>query len=159
MKKKILQFVVLTVLCACAVLLMRPVAASAADDPKAAAELKALDAEWSKAAGARNVDKTVSYYADDATAYPPGTPAVRGHENFKKAWGQMLNTPGLQSFGWKATASGADGNLGYTAGTYQEVAKGKDGKTTTETGKYVCVWRRGADGKWKAIHDIWNADK
>ena len=159
MNKRTLQVVAVTVLCACAVLLMRPIAASAADDPKAAAELKALDAEWAKAAGAKNVDKTVSYYADDAVAYPPGVPAVRGRENFKKAWGEMLGTPGLQSFGWKTTSAGADGNLGYTSGTYQETVKSKDGKTTTETGKYVCVWRKGADGKWKAIHDIWNADK
>ncbi len=159
MKTKSLQVVAITVLCTCTVLLMRPVIVSAADDPKAAAELKALDSDWSKAAGAKNVDKVVSYYADDATAYPPGAPAVRGRDNFKKAWGDMLNMPGLQSFGWKVTAAGAEGNLGYTSGTYQMTMKGKDGKTTTENGKYVCVWRKGADGKWKAIHDIWNADK
>ncbi len=159
MYKRTLQFVVVTLLITCAVLLMKPVAASAADDPKAASELKALDAAWSKAAGAKDVDKTVSYYADDAVAYPPGSPAVRGHDNFKKAWGEMLNTPGLQAFSWTAKAAGADGSLGYTSGTYSETVKGKDGKSTTATGKYVCVWRKGADGKWKAIHDIWNADK
>ena len=159
MKTKTLQLAAITVVCACSVLLIKPVIASAADDPKAAAELKALDAEWSKAVGAKNVDKTVSYYADDAIAYPPGAPMVRGRENFKKAWGDMLNTPGLQSFSWKATSAGADGNLGYTSGMYQMTMKGKDGKTTTENGKYVCVWHKGGDGKWKAIHDIWNADK
>jgi ketosteroid isomerase-like protein len=25
-------------------------------------------------------------------------------------------------------------------------------------GKYVTVWRKGADGKWKTLHDIWNYD-
>src|SRR5262249_43101930 len=29
------------------------------------------DAEWSKAAGAKDLDKTVAFYADDATVMPP----------------------------------------------------------------------------------------
>lgn len=158
MNSKALRLVAVTLLCACAVLLMRPVAASAADDPKAAAELRALDAEWSKAAGAHNVDKVVSYYAADAVAYPPDSPAVTGHDNLKKGWSDMLNTPGLQAFSWTTKTSSVDGNLGFTSGTYQETVKGKDGKTMTAHGKYLCVWRKGADGKWKAIHDMWNAD-
>jgi ketosteroid isomerase-like protein len=28
----------------------------------------------------------------------------------------------------------------------------------TETGKYVTIYRKGADGSWKAIQDINNAD-
>ena len=158
MNKKALLFLAVTLLCAFGVLMMQPGAVSAADDSKAAAELKALDAEWSKAAGARNVDKVVSYYAADAVAYPPDAPAITGHENLKKGWSDMLSTPGLQAFSWTTKAAGATDNLGYTSGTYQETVKGKDGKTTTAHGKYLCVWRKGADGKWKAIHDMWNAD-
>jgi len=42
--------------------------------------------------------------------------------------------------------------------TYQDSFKGPEGKTVVENGKYVTVWRKGTDGKWKAIHDIWNSD-
>ena len=47
-------------------------------DTKAADEaaLKAIDAEWSKAAGTGNVEKTISYYAGDATLLPPNGPTI-----------------------------------------------------------------------------------
>ena len=35
-------------------------------------------------------------------------------------------------------------------------AKGKP--RVTGKGKYVCIWSLQADGSWKAIRDIWNAD-
>ena len=40
----------------------------------------------------------------------------------------------------------------------RDSSKGSDGKTVAKTGKYVCVWKKEADGKWKAIRDIWNYD-
>jgi len=49
-------------------------------------------------------------------------------------------------------------DTGWTVGTFQDSSKGSDGKTVAGKGKYVTVWRKGADGKWKAIHDIWNYD-
>ena len=32
------------------------------------------------------------------------------------------------------------------------------GKTVNDTGKYVCVWKKQADGSWKAEVDTWNSD-
>jgi len=57
-------------------------------DTKAADEsaLKAIDAEWSKAAGAKDVDKTVSYYAADATVLPPNGAKITARDGIKKAW-------------------------------------------------------------------------
>jgi len=49
-------------------------------------------------------------------------------------------------------------DTGWRAGTFQGPSKGSDGKTVARNGKYVGVWRKGADGKWKAICDIWNYD-
>ena len=52
--------------------------------------------------------------------------------------------------------AGVDGNTGFTAGSYQ--VAGADG-AVLEKGKYLCVWQKGKDGKWKAAHDMWNPDK
>ena len=40
--------------------------------------LRNLDSEWSKAAGAKDVDKAVSYYADDAIVMTKGEVAYSG---------------------------------------------------------------------------------
>jgi uncharacterized protein (TIGR02246 family) len=156
MGKRWLRFAVLVALCGCAVVLSSHVSAAGADDAKAK-ELTALDADWSKAAVAKNADKVASFYADDAVVYPPNEKAAVGRTAAQKLWAAALNTPGYQ-LSWKTTTASVDGNLGYTAGTYQESMKGADGKTSTGHGKYLCVWRKSADGKWKAIHDMWNSD-
>src|SRR5205085_8211811 len=42
-----------------------------AADTKIEQALRDLDAQWSKDAGAKDVDKTVSYYAEGAIVMPP----------------------------------------------------------------------------------------
>jgi ketosteroid isomerase-like protein len=36
--------------------------------------------------------------------------------------------------------------------------KDAQGKPVTDRGKYTEVWKKQADGKWKAVADIWNSD-
>ena len=50
------------------------------------------------------------------------------------------------------------GELGFTAGTYEDSFMGPDGKRVSEKGKYLCTWRKQKDGTWKATHDMWNTD-
>jgi quercetin dioxygenase-like cupin family protein len=66
----------------------------------------------------------------------------------------MSATPGF-SLQWtpgKGDVS-ASGDLGYTAGTYASTMGG-----ASEQGKYVTVWKKQSDGKWKVSDDIFNAD-
>ena len=56
---------------------------------------------------------------------------------------------------WKpsqAEASSA-GDLGYTWGRYEYRDRTADGKAVVETGTYVTIWRRLADGSWKVVLD------
>jgi ketosteroid isomerase-like protein len=72
-------------------------------------------------------------------------------------WANYFADPTYQ-ISWKTSSAEVVKDLGWTAGTFQDSSKGFDGKTVAKNGKYVCVWRKGADGKWKAIRDIWNYD-
>ncbi len=127
-----------------------------ADDAKA---LVKLDKEWSAAAGKRDVEKVASFYAEDAVAYPPNEPVCVGREAAKKVWAAYLSD---QSFNisWKSMHAeiAKSGELGFTSGTYEDSFKGPDGKLVHENGKFLCVWKKQADGSWKAIHDMWNTD-
>jgi len=131
----------------------------AADMDAAAKVLVKLDDEWSAAAAKKDVDLVLSFYAEDAMVYPPNEPVAIGREAARKTWAAFLTDP-TSSISWKTTHAevSASGELGFTAGTYEDSFKGADGKLVTEKGKYVCVWKKGKDGKWKAIHDIWNTD-
>ena len=131
----------------------------AADPDTMAKALAHLDDEWSKAAVAKDVDRVASFYAVNAIAYPPNEPMAIGRTAAKKVWASYFADPTF-SISWKTLHSGVStsGDLGFTAGTYEDSFKGPDGKLVKEKGKYVCTWRKEKDGTWKAIHDIWNSD-
>jgi ketosteroid isomerase-like protein len=120
--------------------------------------LRDLEAAWSKVAGTKDVDRIVSYYADDASVFPPNGPIAKGTDEIKKVWTGLVGAPGF-SISWETTTAVAakSGDLGYTSGTYQLSMSGPDGKPISDKGKYVTVWRKTA-GKWKVIADIFNSD-
>jgi ketosteroid isomerase-like protein len=145
-----------TILITIASLAVSRICFAAAED-KNARELIAIDDEWSKAAVAKDVDRVASFYAQDAVVFPPDEPIAVGHAAARKVWANAFADPSYQ-ISWKTTSAGVAKDTGWTAGTFQDSSKGSDGKTVAKNGKYVCVWRKGADGKWKAIRDIWNYD-
>lgn len=46
------------------------------------------------------------------------------------------------------------GELGFTWGDYRLSAPGADGSTVVETGRYLTVWRKDAQGRWRGVIDI-----
>jgi ketosteroid isomerase-like protein len=130
-----------------------------AGDTKAEQALRDADEAWSKAAASKDLDKTVSYYSADASVLPPNAPIATTKETIKKVWGDLLASPGLV-ISWKATKVGVakSGDLGFVSGTYEITVNDGSGKPTTDKGKYVEVWEKQADGKWKCGTDTWNSD-
>jgi ketosteroid isomerase-like protein len=130
----------------------------AQQDTRAADEaaIKALDAEWSKAAGSRNVDKTISYYSEDAMVMPSNSPALTG-KAIRAMWQGMLASPNF-SGGWTATKVDVSGNLAYVVGTYEIGETDSAGKPMTDKGKYLEVWKKQADGSWKCVADMFNTN-
>ena len=131
-----------------------------APDPRAAdeKELRDLDAQWSKAAGARDLDATVAYYADDAVVMPGDAPVANTKQTIRDLWAPMM-APNM-SVSWQVNQAeiARSGDLGYARGVYQLVMKDAAGKTTTERGKLLEVWKKQSDGKWKCVIDNFSAD-
>ena len=134
---------------------------SLAADTNASIELhiRGLDALWSKTAKDKDLDKTVSFYADDANVLPPNASAATTKEAIRKVWKDLLDTPGL-AISWKTAkvevAQSAD--LAYSSGTYEVTMNDASGKPVNEHGKFLEVWKKQSDGKWKCAMDIWNSD-
>jgi len=130
-----------------------------AGDTKAEQSLRDTDAAWSKAAASKDLDKTLSYYSDDATVLPPNAPIATTKEEIRKIWQDMLASAGL-AISWKAikVEVAKSGDLGFVSGTYELTMNDASGKPVTDKGKYVEVWEKKADGKWKCGTDTWNSD-
>lgn len=145
---KRLLFLAVAVLAGCAT------ARTAGDAP---ARILQLDAEWSEAAQSRDVDRVVSYWADDATVLPPGGPAIVGKAAIREFVAKSFENPSFR-ISWKTNdvVMSPDGAFAYGLGTNRVNVTAPDGTPVTIDGKAVTIWRREKDGSWKCIVDIWN---
>lgn len=134
---------------------------TAATDTRAADEatLRNLDAEWSKAAGAKDLEKTASYYTDDAIVLPPNMPVIQGKQQARAMWQGMFSVPGFGG-GWKATKVevARSGDLGYVTGAYELSETDASGRPIVDKGKYLEIWKKQPDGSWKCVADMFNTD-
>ena len=121
-------------------------------------ELLSADRQWSAvAAQGQDVERIVSFWSEDALVIPPGGPVIRGMPAIRNYVRQSLAIPGFR-IRWNPDQASlsSDGTLGYTRGENTVTFPGSDGKLTSVVGRYVTVWRRGPDRRWKCVIDIWN---
>jgi ketosteroid isomerase-like protein len=136
------------------------VMASGCTQDTSAADLQALkdkEVAWSKDAASKDVGKVTSYYADDATMLMPNAPALHGISAIKSAFTGVMQD---KNFSLSFTGEKAEvvGNLGYTQGNYTMTMTDQKGNPATDKGKYLTVWKKQADGGWKAVEDMINTD-
>ena len=116
------------------------------------------DAEWAEAASAgRDVDKTVSYWSDDALLVPQGQPIAEGKAAIRAFVVSSFGTPGFH-IAWKSEKPvfSPDGKFAWLRSTTETTAPGPDGKLVTFPSRGITVWRRDVDGEWRCVVDIWN---
>jgi len=152
----------LTAFCGClAVLLLASgCGPSTPPDTRAADEkaIRDLDAEWSKAAASKDLDATVSYYSDDASLLAPNLPIATGNHAIRAVWSPLLSSDVSLSWAANKAEVARSGDLAYLLGVYQMTMKSPQGKPVTDNGKFVEVWKKQTDGKWKVAADIFNSD-
>jgi uncharacterized protein (TIGR02246 family) len=121
------------------------------------AAIRAASAEWSKAAEAKDLEKSVSYYADDAVFLVDKGALVKGKDAIRMAWKDVLapDAPKL-TFSTIFVEVARSGDIGYEYGTAEFTSTDKKGKPVVEKAKYATVWKKQPDGTWKAIVDMDN---
>jgi ketosteroid isomerase-like protein len=142
------------------IVLAGSLASPAAPDLQAErAELLRLDKAWAQAAAARDLEKTVSFWADDARVVPAGQPAVVGKEAIRRYVAEGFALPGF-SIEWETTdfVVSASGDMAYGVGANKVTVNGPDGTPLAQRGRAVTVWMKDAGGAWKCVVDIWNAE-
>jgi ketosteroid isomerase-like protein len=133
-----------------------------AQNPKRAKDENAIrdaDKEWSQAVGAKDLDKTTSFYATDASVLPFNGPLSTGREPIRQLWSHLFDMPGFHlQFAPTKIEISKSGDMAYDLGTFELRTNGSDGSPATTQGKYVVVWKK-EGGQWKAVADIFNTDK
>jgi uncharacterized protein (TIGR02246 family) len=131
---------------------------SHASRPADEAAIRAASREWSDAEAAKDLEKCLSFYAEDGERFATGSPLIVGRTALRAEWAKYLAAPG--SFHWTTSKVevAASGDLAYETGVFVINSLDKNQQPTAVHGKYVLVWKKQADGKWKVLADIDNPD-
>ena len=118
----------------------------------------AADTAWLKVYQAKDLAKSVAFCDEQGSILVPNTPIATG----KDAVAKVIASDFAASSGitWHPDKVGVarSGDLGYSVGTYEETSKDSSGKTVSDKGKYLTVWKKQPDGSWKSLFDMSNTD-
>lgn len=123
------------------------------------AAIREADIAWSKAMTAKQLDATVSYYAEEGSIFPPNAPTSSGKNAIRTVWAQFFGMPGFSVTCHPTKVEVArSGDIGYTQGPYDLAFHDAEGNPVKDHGKYLAVWKKQSDGAWKVVADIFNSD-
>lgn len=114
---------------------------------------RAADVALDRAVAAGDAAAFAALLEEDA-AFAGSRGIALGRTAVVQAW-KLLLSPGGPRLRWAPVRAevAASGDLAFTTGRWTLEATGEDGKAARAEGEYVTVWRRGADGAWRALLD------
>jgi ketosteroid isomerase-like protein len=152
------RFAVLTGAAAAALTLGACNKGAGAEDASAVqTALKADEKKWNEDFKDKNLEGLLSHYAGDAFFVAPGVTA-NGSTEIRKAYAEALSDNDFSvTFG--SDKIDVSGDLAYARGHFSEKYQDrKSGQIVSDSGSYLTVYRKQADGSWKAVEDIAAAD-
>ncbi len=125
-------------------------------DKKAEGEkVRQLSREWSQAAYAGDIEKTVGYWADNAVVMSAGQPVLNGKQAIRQMVEESYKMPGFRiSWQPQSVEVSESGDMAYLIGNSQISFADSTGNPITIHNKAVEIWRKQADGSWKNVVDI-----
>lgn len=131
--------------------------AMAGDSAAVSARLDSVYGVFTRAYAEADVDLLMdSVYARDGFYLPPNAPILEGQDAFRGQFESFLGPiaergePGpVISFDIRERA--ISGDLAYDIGVYTIRRADADADAPGSRGKFIVIWKRGADGQWR-IH-------
>ena len=94
-------------------------------------------------------------YTDDAVLMPPNGPAVEGRANIQTFFESF---PPLNEFNLSNVETTGRGDLAYVRGTYKMTIAPEGRDKFDDSGKYLEIRRKQADGSWLIARDMFSSD-
>ncbi len=121
-----------------------------------AAAIKAQETAWQADWNAKDAGKLAAHYDPAASVMLPQSPAATGAAAIAAALGEVVKDPALKiEFSSDTVMVAPSGDLAFSRGKFTQTATDpKTHKPATIHGVYITVYRKAADGSWKAVQDI-----
>jgi len=122
-------------------------------------KLMQLSREWSDLVKTGDMELILKGWAEDAIMMAPGMPPLRGKDAIKAYVEEGLKIPGY-SIRWEPLEVHVSdgGDMAYMIERNEIIVNDSLGNPMASYNKTVTVWRKQADGSWKNVIDMWNAD-
>ena len=119
-------------------------------------KLMQVSRDWAQAAASRDTEKTLSYWADDATVISAGDmPPIKGKQAIRQMVEGSFKSPGF-AISWAPQSAEVSkaGDMGYLIEDTKISFNDSTGKTITRNYKGVTIWKKQSDGSWKDVVDM-----
>ena len=129
-------------------------------DKKAEGEkIMQLSKEWSQTVATKDVEKIVSYWADDAFVMQEGQAPLKGKQAIREMVEESFKMPGFNISWQPESVEVSDaGDMAYLIENAQVSFNDSTGKQVSIKNKAISIWRKQQDGSWKNVVDISTAD-
>ena len=117
------------------------------------ATIRAYSQAYSEASRTKNLDKGISFYADDALSFSNYSATTTTKEAMRADMQKDFSMPGTISWKTSTVVVARSGDLAYEHGRYTYTTPEADGKNKTQTGNYLLVWTKPPGGDWKIAVD------
>lgn len=119
-------------------------------------QISAINAKFDQAFNAKNAEAIGQLYADNAVVMPaPAGEPVLGAAAIQAFFAGLI-TAGVIEHQLTLADAVEDGNLAYQRGKWAGAMLNEQGEKQTFGGNVHLVYRKQADGSWKAVTHIWN---
>lgn len=123
--------------------------------------LRAVEVAEEQAWMAKDLEKTLGFYADDVVILGEGGPPLVGKAQLRESMkADFADSTSIDS-DYRITAADVaqSGDIGYTVGTNSYTHAGvRAGQPVTDHEKWLTVRKKQADGSWKIVYDTFSSD-
>ena len=130
-------------------------APATAGPPDQVEALRERGRAWLEAARSEDAAALARLYTRDAVFLPPGRPEIVGRSRIRSLFAAQFEQMDA-SYDFEIREIVVSGDWAFRRGAYTVRASLADGSTRTVRDKFLDVWRRGEDGRWRIARDIWN---
>ena len=123
------------------------------------ADVKAIqdgEAQWVADWASKDANKLAARYTDDAVLMTPGAEPFSGKDAIAKILATWVTDPAVSlKFQPTKVDAASSGDVAWSEGTYTlTMTDPASKKVVNDHGTYVTVYKKQADGSWKAVSDI-----
>jgi len=131
----------------------------AAEKPRLDPSIVKVADAYLKAVMTRDLAALSATFREDAVEMPPNRPPRLGRAAIEQYYRELFEGPvKITEFTFSHLEAVATGDIGHSAGAYEQTLSIPSGESINDQGKFVAILKR-SNGAWKTAYVIYNSDR